>query len=286
MVQKLLEPIERMEALDGPSDRLAGLVGKVLPAGPLKDLLSGTRLGHPVHPVLTDVAIGSWTSSLFLDVAGGKAARGAADALLALGTGAALPTAVTGLSDWADTWGKARRIGLVHACVNVAATVSFAASLVERRRGRRPAGVALSLVGAGIMTIGAYLGGHLSFRKGVGVDETAFDEGPAEWTDVMGLDELPEGKPATASAAGVTLLLYRSGETVHAIGNRCSHRGGPLDEGSCDGETVTCPWHASVFRLRDGGIVRGPAVAKQPSYEVRMAAGRIEVRRNPAELHA
>src|SRR4051794_12873515 len=118
MVQKLLEPIERMEALDGPSDRLAGLVGKVLPAGATKDLLSGTRLGHPVHPILTDVVIGSWTSSLFLDLVGGKSARDAADALVALGIGAALPTAVTGLSDWADTGGKARRIGLVHACAN------------------------------------------------------------------------------------------------------------------------------------------------------------------------
>jgi nitrite reductase/ring-hydroxylating ferredoxin subunit/uncharacterized membrane protein len=286
MVQKLLEPIERMEALDGPSDRLAGLVGKVLPAGPVKDLLSGTPLGHPVHPVLTDVVIGSWTSALFLDVVGGKKARDAADALVALGIGAAIPTAVTGLSDWADTWGKARRIGLVHSGANVAALVTFAASLSRRRKGKRASGVALSFVGAGIMTLGAYLGGHLSFAKGVGVDETTFDEGPAEWTDAMALDELPEGKPTTASVGGITLLLYRSADTVYAIDNRCSHRGGPLNEGSCDGETVTCPWHASIFRLSDGGIVRGPAVAKQPSYEVRVAEGRIEVRRNPAELHA
>jgi nitrite reductase/ring-hydroxylating ferredoxin subunit/uncharacterized membrane protein len=286
MVQKLLEPIERMEALDGPSDRLAGLVGKVLPAGRVKDLLSGTRLGHPVHPILTDVAIGSWTSSLFLDVVGGRSGRRAADALVALGIGAALPTAVTGLSDWADTWGKARRIGLVHACVNVGAVVTFAASLTQRRRSRRASGVALSFAGAGIMTLGAYLGGHLSFSKGVGVDETTFDEGPAEWTDAMGLEELPEGKPTTASVGGITLLLYRSADTVHAIDNRCSHRGGPLNEGSCDGETVTCPWHASIFRVSDGAIVRGPAVAKQPSYEVRIVDGRIEVRRNPAELHA
>ncbi|HEY8202724.1 MAG TPA: Rieske 2Fe-2S domain-containing protein [Actinomycetota bacterium] len=286
MVEKLLEPIERMEALDSPADAVAGFVGKVLPAGPVKDALSGTQLGHPVHPILTDVAIGSWTSSLFLDLFGGEGARDAADALLGLGLAAALPTAVTGLSDWADTWGKARRIGLVHAGLNVTAVACFTGSLLRRWRGSRATGVVLSAVGAGVMTLGAYLGGHLSFRKGVGVDETTFDEGPAEWTDVAALEDVPEGTPVTGSAGGVTLLLYRSGDRVHAIDNRCSHRGGPLNEGTCDGQTVTCPWHGSIFRLSDGSIVRGPAVAKQPSYDVRITDGRVEVRRNPEELHA
>src|SRR5256885_532443 len=163
---KVLELIEGVGALGPPADGGGGLVGRVLPAGAAKDALSGTRLGHPVHPILTDVAIGSWTSALFLDVFGGKGARDAADALVGLGVGAALPTAATGLSDWADTWGKARRIGLVHAGLNVAAVACFAGSLVQRRRGRRTTGVAMSMVGTGVMTLGAYLGGHLSFRKG------------------------------------------------------------------------------------------------------------------------
>jgi nitrite reductase/ring-hydroxylating ferredoxin subunit len=168
----------------------------------------------------------------------------------------------------------------------VAAAACFTGSLLGRWRGKRASGVTLSLLGAGVMTLGAYLGGHLSFRKGVGVDETTFDEGPAEWTDAIAVEEVPEGKPVTASVGGITLLLYRSGDSLAAIDNRCSHRGGPLNEGTCDGDTVTCPWHASVFRLSDGGIVRGPAVAKQPSYDVRINGDRIEVRRNPGELHA
>jgi nitrite reductase/ring-hydroxylating ferredoxin subunit/uncharacterized membrane protein len=282
----VLEPIERLDVLDKIADPVAGAVAKVVPAGPVKDALSGTALGHPVHPVLTDVVIGSWASSVFLDLVGGDASRDASDALLALGVAAAVPTAVTGLSDWADTWGKARRIGVVHAALNVGALLCFGGSLIARRRQARGGGRLLSLAGAGIMMAGAYLGGHLSFRKGVGVDETTFDEGPAEWTRAIDLADLSEGTPTTAQVDGVTLFLYRRGEEIQAIANRCSHRGGPLHEGTCDGETVTCPWHSSIFRLSDGSLVRGPAVAKQPAYDVRVLEGAVEVRRNPAELHA
>ena len=286
MQARLVETIEGLEVLEKIADPLAGAIAKVLPAGPVKDVLSGTALGHPVHPVLTDVAIGSWVNSVFLDLVGGEASQDASDALLALGIAAALPTAVTGLSDWADTWGKARRLGVVHAGLNVAALLCFGGSLAARRGGSRGVGRLLSLAGAGIMTAGAYLGGHLSFRKGVGVDETTFDEGPAEWTRAMALADLPEATPTTARVNGVTLFLYRRGDQIRAIGNRCSHRGAPLNEGDCDGDVVTCPWHGSRFRIADGAIVRGPAIAKQPAYEVRVTEGAVEVRRSPAELHA
>jgi nitrite reductase/ring-hydroxylating ferredoxin subunit/uncharacterized membrane protein len=286
MTPDLIEVIENVEAIDKAANPLADAVGKAVPAGPVKDLLSGTKLGHPLHPVLTDVAIGAWTSSLFLDVFGGESGQEAADRLIGLGLAAAVPTAVTGLSDWADTWGKARRVGMVHAGVNVGALLCFGSSFVARKQGSRGAGLALSLVGAGVMTLGAHLGGHLSFRNGVGVDETVFDEGPAGWTQIMGEADLPEATPTAATVDGITLMLYRSGDVVRAIADRCSHRGGPLHEGECDGETVTCPWHGSMFRLSDGDIVRGPATAPQPRFEVRLTDGKLEVRRDPSELHA
>jgi nitrite reductase/ring-hydroxylating ferredoxin subunit/uncharacterized membrane protein len=286
MALDLVEVIENVEALDKAANPLADVVGKVLPAGPAKDLLSGTRLGHPVHPILTDVVIGAWTSATFLDLFGGEASEQAADRLIALGLAAVAPTALTGWSDWADAWGKARRIGLVHAGANVAGALVFASSLAARKRGSRGLGKALSLMGMGVTTFTAYLGGHLTFRKGVGVDETTFEEGPADWTQLMDEADLPERTPVTATVDGVTIMFYRSGEDVHAIADRCSHRGGPLHEGECDGETVTCPWHQSMFRLADGSIVRGPAIAPQPRYEVRIEGGKVLVRRDPSELHA
>jgi nitrite reductase/ring-hydroxylating ferredoxin subunit/uncharacterized membrane protein len=286
MALDLIEAIENVEAIDKVANPLADAVGKVVPPGPVKDLLSGTRFGHPVHPVLTDVVIGAWTSAVFLDMFGGESSELASDRLIALGLAAVVPTALTGYSDWADTWGKARRIGLVHAGVNVVAALVVGSSLVARKRGSRGVGKALSLVGMGLTSVTAYLGGHLSFRKGVGVDETVFEEGPTDWTQLMDEADLPEKAPATATVDGVTLLLYRSGADVRAIADRCSHRGGPLHEGECDGETVTCPWHGSIFRLRTGDIVRGPAVAPQPRFEVRIEDGKVLVRRDPAELHA
>lgn len=282
----LIEAIENVEAIDKAANPLADAVGKLVPPGPVKDLLSGTPLGHPVHPVLTDVAIGAWSSAVFLDFLGGASSETASDRLIALGILSAVPTAATGFSDWADTWGKARRVGLVHAGLNVGALLCFTASLVCRKRGGRGSGKVLSLAGAGVMGLSAYLGGHLSFRNGVGVDETVFDEGPTDWTQIMDEADLPEATPTTVTVEGVTIMLYRSGSTVRAIANRCSHRGAPLHEGECDGETVTCPWHASIFRLSDGSIVRGPATAPQPRFETRIEDGKVQVRRDPSELHA
>lgn len=158
MAMDLVETIENVETLDKAANPIASAIGRAVPAGPVKDVLSGTQLGHPVHPVLTDVVIGAWTSSLVLDLVGGPSAREASDRLIAVGLAAAAPTAVSGLSDWADTEGKTRRIGLVHAGVNVGANLCYGASLAARRRGARGAGIALSLAGAGVMTLGAYLG--------------------------------------------------------------------------------------------------------------------------------
>ena len=81
--------------------------------------------------------------------------------------------------------------------------------------------------------------------------------------------------------SGIDVFLYRAGENIHALANRCTHRGGPLHKGSMDEHTVTCPWHLSRFRLEDGSVLRGPAIAPQPSYETRVRDGAIEIRSSP-----
>jgi nitrite reductase/ring-hydroxylating ferredoxin subunit len=91
---------------------------------------------------------------------------------------------------------------------------------------------------------------------------------------------LTEGKPAAAEAGGATVMLCRVNGSVHAIGGRCSHAGGPLAEGEFDeaNATIECPWHCSVFRLADGSVVHGPATSPQPAYDVRIDNGKVEVR--------
>jgi uncharacterized membrane protein len=182
----VVESIEAAAMLDGPAKAIGGRVRSLLSPPGLKAALSGTWLGHPVHPVLTDVVIGSFVSATLLDLVGGDRDGRASERLIALGIAAYGPTALTGVHDWADTESAddgVRRAGLVHAATNATALSLYAASLAARRRGARGRGVVLGLAGAAALTAGGYLGGHLSYTKGVGPNQTAFDAGPEEWTD-------------------------------------------------------------------------------------------------------
>src|SRR5215218_3924410 len=120
----IAEKIEELDALDAVAEPLQQAIHAVVPQNTvLKDLLSGTWLGHPVHPPLTDVVIGAWTSALALDLVGGDKTDTASERLIGIGILAAVPTALTGASDWADVRGGDRRVGTVHALGNSTALV-------------------------------------------------------------------------------------------------------------------------------------------------------------------
>lgn len=276
--QSLAAAIERLDLLDPVSEPLQHVARKAIPQGSrLKDALSGTWLGHPLHPPLTDVVVGAWTSALLLDVLGGEDAQAGADALVAAGVVAAVPTALSGLSDWADVRGGGRRVGAVHALGNTTALVLHTLSWFARRDGDRGRGRVLSGAGFAVASFSAWLGGHLSFGKGVGVNQTAFDSAPEEWTPVLDADELHDGALTAATVGTTPVLLLRRGEQVHALDDRCSHRGCPLHEGTLEDDTITCRCHGSTFRL-DGSIVSGPATAPQPRFDARLSGGKVEIR--------
>ena len=279
---RALRALEAFDGLDGVADWTSKKWRDLLnDKRPLKDLISGTPLGHALHPVLSDVPIGTWTSALLLDLVGGEDSEDAADLLVAAGLAAAGPTALSGWSDWSDSAPASKpvsRVGLVHALSNATAIGLFGASLLARRGGNRGAGKLFGLAGAGALTVGGFLGGHLSFVQGVGVDHTAFEKRPADWTDAAGAEDLKESEPQVASVDGADVLLVRQGERVYALANTCSHRGGPLNDGELVDGCVECPLHGSRFRLDDGGVVQGPATTPQPAYDVREENGRIQVR--------
>jgi nitrite reductase/ring-hydroxylating ferredoxin subunit len=274
----LPEAVADVEALDA----VAGPIGKPLrELGPsaLKDALSGTWLGHAVHPLLTDVVIGSWTSASVLDLVGGD--DEAARRLIAVGIAAYAPTALTGASDWADSEAvdtPVRRVGLAHAAMNLGALAMYSASLAARRRGRRGRGALLALTGAGLLGAAGHLGGHLSFRLGVGVDQTVFDSGPDDWTPALLADQVPAQGAVAAQAGDTPVLLVRRGDAIAALHDRCSHRGCSLADGEVEGDTVTCACHGSRFGLGDGAVLRGPATAPQPVLDARERDGQVEVR--------
>lgn len=162
---KVVDWTRRVEEARG-LDRVARLVqpaADALVADPhRRDLLQGMWLGHALHPVLTDLPIGFWTSVNVLDLVGGKQSRPAADRLLVMGLLSALPTALTGLAEWATTAGREQRVGVVHAGANTVALGLYTASWRARRRDRHARGVLLALAGSASAAAGGYLGGHLT----------------------------------------------------------------------------------------------------------------------------
>ena len=279
--QQWLEPVESglQKGVAGTFEA-AGWTGRVV-----RNFLHGVWLGHPLHPVLTDIPIGAWTAAIVLDTmdaSGNKGYARGADLAVKIGLIGAAGSAVTGLTDWQATDGRARRTGVVHGLLNVTATALFIGSMFSRKAGNRGAGRALAIAGYAIGVASAYLGGHLVYREQIGVNHTIGTNPPEEWTPVLDDAELREGEPRRVIAGDARVLLARRGGEICAIGEVCSHLGGPLAEGKLEGDVVECPWHGSRFCVRDGSVVDGPATHPQPRLEARVSNGKIEVRK-PAE---
>jgi nitrite reductase/ring-hydroxylating ferredoxin subunit/uncharacterized membrane protein len=246
----------------------------------VKDLLNGTWLGHPVHPMITDVPVGAMTIAAVLDVAGQERA---ADVAVATGVAAMTASAVTGLADGVDAYGKPQVYATVHATLMAGSLVAYTGSLVLRMgpRALRPVAVLTSMAGYAALAAGAYVGGELVFKQGNQVSRHAFETGGTKWK-ALDVTEVPAGKLVKAKAGVDTIVLYREadGAAIQALHAVCAHAGGPLDKGSLVDGCVECPWHGSRFRLADGQLRRGPAVYDQPAFEVRETAeGGLEARR-------
>ncbi len=287
VTEALIKTVEQQKVLDQLSDKIqplvtdafesAGVAGKEV-----KNFLHGTWLGHPLHPALTDVPLGAWTAALTLDamesISGRKELGAGADAAIVVGLVGAAGAAVTGLTDWSETNGRARKVGLLHGLLNVGATTLYATSLVLRRSNRRSAGRGFAMLGYAVSSAAAYLGGHLVFSEQIGVNHAAAQEMPKEFVPVLADAELREGEMKRVDARGVPVLLVRREGAVCALANTCSHLGGPLSEGKLEGNVVQCPWHGSRFNVKDGSVVDGPATFPQPCFESRVREGQIEVR--------
>lgn len=277
--------------LDPVAQRVRGAVEAVLPSGWFRDLLYGKGIGHPTHPPLAQAVLGGWTGAAVLGVAElvegraesrrGGGATASRPLLGWVGLAAAGPTVIAGLNDWSNLHEDQQRTGLVHATVMSAA----AGMSVAARLSRRPRQSAWCDVGAALVaTVGAALGGHLAYRWSAGANHAeAFPHLAKEgWTRVCRVDDLVEGELRATTVGDEPVVVGRSAGRIFALADRCSHLAGPLHEGevtSLDGvPCVVCPWHGSVFRLDDGGVVAGPAYAAQPSLEVRTAFGWVDVR--------
>jgi nitrite reductase/ring-hydroxylating ferredoxin subunit/uncharacterized membrane protein len=259
----------------GSAVRASGPLGQKL-----KDFLHGVWLGHSLHPPLTDVPLGAWTAGAVFDLVG---LDEAADASFALGSLAAVPTAMAGTADWLEITDEQRRIGFVHGLLNATALGLIVCSLGARASSRRGLGVGLSTLGYGLAAVSGWLGGELVYVLGTGVSRAAFEPPATDFQVAADLESLPDGALAPAHIRvgdqDVTLVLLRRGDAVMALSGTCTHAGGPLSEGQLvDGDCVECPWHHSQFNMRDGRVRQGPATVPQPAFETRIQNGKVEVR--------
>lgn len=167
--------LEGAAALDRPVHAIEPRIQAVFGTGTRGSVLRGEWLGHAIHPVLTDVVLGTWTSASLLDLLGGADSSASAKRLVGAGLLAVGPTAWTGWAEWSAAGPRDKRVGLVHAITNAVAISFYARSWLARRRGRHSSGARLALAGAGVSGIGAYLGGHLAEARKVATRHPAYD---------------------------------------------------------------------------------------------------------------
>ena len=279
----MAERIEHATALDATATTIAAAVRGALRRSGSADVLHGVPFGQPAHPPLAGVPIGCWTGAALLDLLPGTAR--ASQALIAAGIAGVVPAAAAGLADWSSLHREQQRVGLVHAASGATAAVLYSASLLARAAGRQRGGKLLSLGGFTAAAAGGYLGGHLAFRLASGAShaEPVAHLAPLGWHDVCRVRELPDGRPVRKPLGYLNLLVLRQGTEVTALADLCAHLGGPLHQGRLVTEgndlCVVCPWHGSTFRLADGGVVHGPATARQPAFDTRItASGMVQVR--------
>ena len=284
MLERMARPLRGLS--NGIASVMDGLY-RVLggPGKLLQDLLNGTWLGHSLHAVLVDVVIGGATAALLLDLVrvffAVDGLETATTWVLALAGLSAIGAVITGLTDYKDTAPNSaeRDVAGLHGLINILATVGFGISILQRLGGRHDGAFWVLLVAYLVVSVGGYIGGHVVFKYGYMVNHNAFNRGKRakEFTPVIAAAELPEGTPTKAMFGTTAIMLVRRGDVVHALKETCSHAGGPLSEGELKGDTITCPWHFSTFRLADGGVVHGPAGSRQVSYRARVANGQVEL---------
>jgi nitrite reductase/ring-hydroxylating ferredoxin subunit/uncharacterized membrane protein len=276
--------VDRLENA-GNLDPVVTAVRKVVKAALrnqwVRDTLHGVWLGHPLHPALTDIPIGTWTAAALLDAMPGTSA--AASTLIATGCVGYVPTILAGWADWSDLQDQQQRVGLVHAAAGAAAFSMYLASLAARRRGNTWRGKAFGYAGFAMVTTTGYLGGHLAYRQAAGVNhvEAVPHVFPDGWHPIGRLPDFPDMELTQRSVDDVVVVVVRRGGHVDVLADACSHLGAPLSEGSFTAEEgqgcVVCPWHGSTFRLSDGAVIHGPATAPMPRFETRIVHGTVEI---------
>jgi nitrite reductase/ring-hydroxylating ferredoxin subunit len=273
-----VQRLENAEALDRAAAPIREVVHRAV-RGRAKDWLHGVWLGHPLHPMLAQAAVGAFSGAAVLDTARGGRFEPAVRRMIVTGLAASLPSAASGAVDWADAGEQQQRDGVVHAAANVTGLVCYTGSLVARLTGRQGLGRCLGFLGFAAVGGAGWLGGHLAYRQATGANHAEAVPHLIEpgWHEIGAVEEFGDGKLSRRMIGVTPVAVHRQGADWHVLADACPHLAGPLSEGEVADGCVTCPWHGSTFRLTDGSVVHGPATAPAPSFRTRVRDGRLEV---------
>lgn len=278
--------------LDGLGGFFGAIVGgfyRIPGTRPIKDLLHGTWiLRHPLHPAVTDAVVGGYTAVAALDVVyliqRDQALWKATDIALLVSLLFAAVAILSGYTDWNETYANEKRLGILHGTLMSLITIGYLVSLwlrVTGGPGAREGAIWLALILWVLVAVTAHLGGEMAFGFGTGVDRQAWADVPSKWQKLaLAATALEDGKPVRVElGTGFAVMLAKVGGAIHAIGDVCTHAGCALHEGTLSGTEITCPCHGSVFSLRNGAALHGPATMDEPAFETRVSAeGTIEVK--------
>jgi len=237
------------------------------------------------------LTVGGYITLVALDVyylvTNDPALMRATDVVLVIALLSSVVSILSGLTDWNETFGEERRTGMLHGLLMVVANFGFVTSLwlrVGAGPDQRPTAIAISIVALVILLVASYLGGEMVFGYGTEVNRQAWAEPPTKWEllDVPAKG-LEDRKPIVATTKdGFAVFIVRLDGKIYAMGNTCTHAGGPLNEGKWVGGDrceIECPWHASRFCVKDGDVHGGPATFPQVRIQAREHdSGFLEVR--------
>ena len=261
--------------------------------------LQGRSVGHPIHPLLIHFPIGAFVLLVFSDLValahgGTGLAADVSMLLLLIGIVSGVLASIFGLADFQSIRrdSEAKRIATEHAILNALALFIYGVSfLVRYDEAHLVSGVSFFIEMVAFLTLSfsGYLGGELVYSHGVGVGRHRRQtEMPAEtieaeasgddYVPVCSADDIGEGESRRAEVGGTILVIVRHAGELFAFQEFCTHRQGPLSEGTYANRQVTCPWHCSSFDMKSGAVKSGPAKEPIKVFPVHVSStGQVEV---------
>jgi nitrite reductase/ring-hydroxylating ferredoxin subunit/uncharacterized membrane protein len=252
--------------------------------------------GHPLHPMLVGFPIAYLFGGACIDVLAQVSHRSSwsrtARHMNALGLGSALVAAAPGLVDYVfavPPESTAKKRATRHLLTNLSALALFAIARAGRRADdARPSpwAVAAEVCGTGLMAAAGWMGGTLVYRNQIAVDHRYAGAGKwrvdvivppegADSVDVGAVSELEVNQMKLLRIGSRRIVVARTEKGYAAFDDHCTHRGGPLADGTLACGTVQCPWHGSQFNVETGAVTHGPAKDPIQIYPVSPRDGRL-----------